>query len=342
MKKLLSALLILTMLVSMVCVSTNAAGYKVNVDFKTASMDAFTSQFIAGAFYIENGVLFGYDEARALQSNYEISKESFEWLTYDSSVTLSVADDDLSENHRVVSLVYCNNNLADYGLEDGVVYMSFVYDIDDGCFRLATGLHGSYGDPESDRIEIMAPIEREIVDTESGEEFFTLGMSVDKGRIRCYYNDELIYDFVDTENKWLISEFSNSPFVFWQNGNFLQISNIKIADAGYLYPYSAEEQTTTTAPAGDDKGDVTTTTAATTTSETTTKIVEEIVTNKDGETSIVTKVVTEATTTPKAETNQNKPAGGSSTSTGDATFVVVATLVATLGCALIVRKVSVR
>ena len=341
MKKIISALLILTMLVSMVCVSTSAAGMK--IDMKFESMDVFTSQFIAGAFYIDNGILFGYDEARALQSNYEVSEETFQWLTYDSSVTLSVADDDMSENHRVVSLVYCNDNPLEYGRADSRTYMSFVYDIDDGCFRFATGLHGTYGDAEENRIEIMAPIEREIVDTETGEEFFTLGMSVDKDRIRCYYNDELIYDFVDTAREWLISDCATSPFVFWQNGNFLQIKNIKIADAGYLYPYAEEPAVsdTTTTVGGGDIADNTTTKKdePVESSEATTRIESEVVTDEKGETSIVTKVITEATTTPKAETG--KPtAGGSSTSTGDATFVVIAAMVAALGCAVVVKKVN--
>ena len=338
MKKIISMLLILTMLVSMVCISTSAAG--IHIDEKFATAESFMSKFRAGAFFIDNGLLYGYDEARALQSDYEDDEDfdgifkntMFTWLTYDASITLSTADDDLSEDRRFLNLVYCNDNLKYMGRGDERVYMAFIYDIQERCFRITEGL-----DAVSDEQQLLNPVYKEI--STDGEEFFTMGISVDKDRIRCFYNDELIFDFQDTAQDYLIAKEINSCFLFWQNGNFTQISNIKVADAGYIYPYAAAEEGTTAG--GNDDANVTTTTAATTTSETTTKIVEEIVTNKDGETSIVTKVVTEATTTPKAETG-NKPVGGTSTSTGDATFVVVAALVATLGCAVIVKKVTVR
>ena len=341
MKKLLSALLILSMLVSMVCVSSSAAGMHINMNFE--SMDVFTNQFIAGAFYTGDNLLYGYAEAKALQSIYETDEDlgifkntAYTWLTYDATITLSMADDDLSETERFVNLVYCNDNPKNLGRVEDRIMMSFGYDVAEGLFYFSEGWNNPGADNPA--ANYMEPVAMEL-ETDSGENFVTLGISVERGRIRCFCNDQLIFDFVDSADDYAIAKDVNSCFLFWQDGNFVQISNISVADQGYLFPNSAAP-VQTTAPVVDDP-DVTTTTAATTTSEATTRIESEVVTNKDGETSIVTKVITEATTTPKAETN-NKPTGGTSTSTGDATFVVVAALVATLGCAVIVKKVSVR
>ena len=344
MKKLVSALLILAMLASIACISTSAAGIRLNMNFE--SMEIFSESFHAGNFYVapEGGKLYGYNEARALQTKYDDKEFGYFvpapycWLTYDTSIDIIISDDDLDESDRSVAVVYANDNPYYYGRADERIFMAFTYDIKDNCFRLC-----NYMENREPDAQFVAPVAiTEEIDIE-GNETHTMGMSVERGRIRCFWDGKLVIDFVDTEDEYTIAKEIVSPFLFWQRGNFVQISNISVSDQGYLFPNASADEgttTTTTAPVGEDP-DVTTTTAATTTSETTTKIVEEIVTNKDGETSIVTKVITEATTTPKAETN-NKPAGGTSTSTGDATFVVVAALVATLGCAVIVKKASVR
>ena len=106
------------------------------------------------------------------------------------------------------------------------------------------------------------------------------------------------------------------------------VKNIKVADAGDMFP-------TDIAP------------ATTTTRETTTSQINVIITDEKGETVTDDKgeavtsisIVTEAPGA--ANTNQGGNVNGSS-STGDVAFVVVAVMVATLGCALVVRKVSAR
>ena len=328
MKKILSFVLTLVMLVSAVAVAANADGQLfVSSDF--ASMETFTNHFHAGALYTGDNLLYGYSEAKCLQSKGE-------WYQYDTIIEIALADDDLDESNRGYSLWYCNINPEAYGRYDGTAYMNFGYDIENREFWLKA--------PDlmtGEAIDLCPAVPFEI----NEEDFNTFGLSITDKRMRCFFNDQLIFDYVDTADEYLIGrqdENTNpTPLVFWNDGNFVQIKSVKIASAGYFFPMNAEPAPVVTTTTAGNEGEVTTTTAATTTSETTTKIVEEIVTNDKGETSVVTKVVTEATTTPKAETN-NKPAGGTSTSTGDATFVVVAAMVATLGCAVIVKKVSVR
>ena len=341
MKKIISALLILTMLVSMVCVNASAAGIRLNMNFE--SMDAFLAQFRAGEFYVEDsGVLYGYSGARSLESSYNYDEdlglfknELNTWLTYDATITLSASDDDMTESDRWVNLIYCNDNPKYYGQLEQRLYMAFSYDIQNRCFRFTTGWDNT--DAEG---QLLDPVYMEI-DTE-GEDFFTMGISVDKDRIRCFYGDKLIFDFVDSAREYFIADTINSCFLFWQDGNFIQVNNITVADAGYLFPYADEpavSENTTTA-GGNDIADNTGKAPDAETSATTTRIESEVVTDEKGETSIVTKVITEATT-PKAETNVHNN-GGSSASTGDSVFAVVLAMVATLGCAIVVKKVSVR
>ncbi|MBE6707968.1 MAG: hypothetical protein E7578_01835 [Ruminococcaceae bacterium] len=339
MKKIISALLILTMIFSVVCVSTSAAAIHVNMNFE--SMEVFTSQFIAGAFYVEDNLLYGYAEAKALQTQYDDSQGWFDdtaytWLTYDASITLAIGDDELSETDRYVNLVYCNDNVVFEGRQEDRLMMSFGYDVQNGCFRFGTGWNI---DSDENEHNMLPSVAKEI--NTDGEDFFTMGISVKQGNIRCFYNDELIFNFVDANNEYLIAHEITSPFLFWQDGNFIQISNITIGDHGALYPEMPDAPIQTQAPVN------TNATETTTPRVTTTKISEVVLTDDKGNdvTDDKGNKVTETviiTEPPVADTNTGAVQGGNSSNTGDVTFIVVAAMVATLGCALIVRKVSVK
>lgn len=332
MKKIISALLILTMIFSVVCVSTSAAGIHVNMNFE--SMEVFTSQFIAGAFYVEDNLLYGYSEAKALQTQYDDSEgwfadTAYTWLTYDATITLSIGDDELSDMERWANLVYCNDNLVYEGRVEDRVMMSFCYDVENSCFRFTEGWNNTEEDGQ-----YLPPVEKEV--NTDGEEFFTMGISVGQGNIRCFYNNELIFNYSNPD--MLIAHEITSPFLFWQDGNFVQISNITVADHGYLFP-------ATPAPV-DSSVPVASSSETIQPIETTTSIKVEDVTDDDG--NVVTddagNKVTETVviTDAPADTNTGAVPGGNSTTTGDVTFIVVAALVATIGCALIVRKVNVK
>ena len=335
MKKIISALLILTMIFSVVCVSVSAATVHVNMNF--ASMEAFTEQFIAGAFYTEDNLLFGYAEAKALQTKYDdkigwFEDTTYTWLTYDASITMSIADDELSDADRWVNLIYCNDNLKYQGRSEDRLMMSFSYDVQNECFRFTPGWNNT-----DEELQYLPPVAK-TVDTE-GVDFFTMGISVEKDRVRCFYNNELIFDYSNPD--LLIAQEITSPFLFWQDGNFIQINNITIADQGYLYPATkpAETQATT---AGTQATQGTTAPIVTTTRIEKVEVTDDegnTVTDESGNKVTETVVITDA---PVADTNTGAVQGGSSTSTGDVTFVVIAALVATIGCALIVRKVNVQ
>ena len=333
MKKLLSALLIATMLMSIVCVSVSADEGALYIDENFTSMESFMQNFIAGAFYVEDGLLFGYNEARTFMSNYTNENTFFDngpttWLTYDSVVELAIAEDEFADPEaREICISYCNDNPYYEGRTDGRMFLNFVYVKATGEFMLT---HGGVGSTSEEEI-LDVPVPMEIA--EDGE-FFKLGMSVSKGRVRCFYNDQLIFDFVDTANDCLIGHVIESPFLLWNTNNFVQVKNVKIASDGYLFPLDETVDTTvgTEAPV-----DSTEATEAPADSDEATEAPAD--SDEAPEAPADSNEAPEATEAPEADTVGTTGTQQPSTSTGDATFVVVAAMVAALGSALIVKKV---
>lgn len=331
MKKIVSLMLILVMMLSVVSFNTSAAGVYLNADFSTWNETTFYNNFMVGEFHVDDSerVLYGYSEAKALQSMYSDPEGPFDntlntWLTYDASITFSMADDDISEDERNISMSYCNDNLWVKGLSQGRQFISVAYNIEARQFEATTSLDG-------EDIVLADPIAREL-DTD-GNTYYTLGMSVQKNRIRFFFDNELLFDIDGTS--YLVGDTINSPFFFWNGGNYLKIKNITVASDGYLFPATDNNQggqaqpsqpQATQAPATsrvenvevtDEKGNVVTDEAGN-------KVTEQV-------------IITDA---PVADTNTNPGVGGNSTSTGDSAFIVVAALVAAIGTALIVRKVN--
>ncbi|MBE6708810.1 MAG: hypothetical protein E7578_06170 [Ruminococcaceae bacterium] len=214
-------------------VAASVSAYEVYFSEDFSSLEKFTSRFIGGAwcFYENEGICGGAD-AKALQTQIDDFRYGNYWpnygyLTYDMTITLVAVDDPESENDRFVNLVYCNDNPCRAGLSDERIMMSFTYDFRNKCFRFTHGWNNT--DPE---YQFMEPVYIEISDDIT--EYYTLGMSVEHDRIRCFYNDTLVFDYKDTEGRYLISNSENSPFLFWQDGNCVHITNISVDRPGYL------------------------------------------------------------------------------------------------------------
>ena len=330
MKKIISLALCVMMMLTALAVSTSAAG---NILFT----DDFTNGFSASNWILEGNLYFyddtgsnpcisAYADGVICQAEYrtDVTGSPRVYNNCDYSVRMKVNDFDRDGDHDVGLWWRDDFDDGPAGVEPdwepGEVW-NVVVNVDNQEVRLE--VQGE----EAPRATAPAPC------AEVGGDWFQLGWKVTTGRMCVYLNGEKVIDYASED----IACVHKSPFLLMNGNCFASYDDIVIADLEYnLFGDNNVDN--------GGSADATTTEATTTqgtTSETTTKIVEEVVTNEKGETSVVTKVVTEATTTPKAETN-NKPAGGTSTSTGDATFVVVAAMVATLGCAVIVKKVSVR
>ena len=351
MKKIISIILAAMMLAGISAVSVTAAGTMyVQSDF--TDMDTLAQHFHAGAFFTEgdDGILHGYDEAKCLQTKGE-------WYVYDTAIKVCPADDDMSDNERTFSLWYCNTNLENYGRYDGTNYMKFGYNIDEGYLFLGCGNLDGDG-----TVDLFPHKPYEIED----ETDVVFGMSIDRQRIRCFINDELVFDYYDEADDYLIGmqdEFTVPvPHVYWNDGNYIQVKDVKISSPGYLFPYpSADEGTDAPAdpetPADTDEPANTPADPDEPSDPETPADPDNGNNADDGQSAEDNKPADNnkpagdnkpadgnkpAENNKPADTNTGKPAGGNATATGDATFAVVAAMVMSLGCAVIVKKASAR
>ena len=334
MKKLISIMLVAVMLVSALAVSVSADGViYMQADFSDDS--TFANDFFPEAYFTNDNNAVGYSDARALQTTGS-------WAAYD--VTFDVAldvDEIYTGDERYLSFVYLNNNLIHHGLREDACAMSMCIDIVNKEITLVVDDFVN-----SDNAYVLAgPYAYEVNDGE----YNNFGVSVSEGRIRAFAGETMILEYVDTNDDYYIGysyeDVEPSILLWWNTGNSAMFSDITVSSPGFIYPIEDEptptetEEPTTTEP------------------EATTAIETEIVTNEDGETEVVTHIVTEekkpvtddneaddngADNKPAPDTNTGKPQGGNSTTTGDISFVVVVAMVTALGAALIVRKVSVK
>lgn len=344
MKKILSILLVAVMLVSAVCVSVSAEGYYLQERFTNGGA-TFDSNFIAGATWItDDGKLIGYSDARTFMSRYDDSDGVFNntmltWLEYDVEIQVWADADENAGDSRDYSLAYCNDNLVVAGIEEDRSFISFGYDFVNGEFYLSKVLGGG-----GEEDQLVARVAKEI----KGDEFNKLGMTVTRGRIRGYFNGELIIDFVDTADTYRIAKEINSPFLFWNTSNFFQVSSVDVASPEYIYPAGLAPVDPPATTDGGNNGNnggnnggnndtANTTNSGNNNNPPATSVVTSVVTNDKGETEIVTKVVEVP-----ADTNKNGSSVNNSTKTGDAAIIVAVAMVVALGTAIVVKKVNVK
>ena len=219
--------------------SVSAVSYYRNPDLYFSedftNKDRAWNRLIFGEWlFNDGGGIYGHSDAKVIQTvpynddDMGLFRDySYEYLDYDATITLSVYDDTYSDKDRFVNLVYVNDNFRFNNVGDSRVMMAFSYDFQENCFRFTEGW--SQTDPE---LQIMSPVCYESWDEDS--EFHTLGMTVEKGRVRCFFDGEMIFDFIDEENKYYIANKECAPVLFWQDGNFVQVKNISVDKPGYL------------------------------------------------------------------------------------------------------------
>lgn len=340
MRKIFSILLIASIIVGAVCVNVSAVGYYLQERFNDGG-SSFNKNFIAGAAWItDDSQLVGNRNTRTFMSRYDDSNgvfndTMFTWLEYDAEIEICAIDDRAVGGSREISLVYCNDNLVVADIEEDRSFISFGYDFVNGEFYLSKVLGGG-----GEEDQLVARVAKEI----KGDEFNKLGMTVTRGRIRGYFNGELIIDFVDTADTYRIAKEINSPFLFWNTSNFFQVSSVDVASPEYIYPAGLAPVTTAETTNGGNNGNnggnndpANTTNSGNNNNPPATSVVTSVVTNDKGETEIVTKVVEVP-----ADTNKNGSSVNNSTKTGDAAIIVAVAMVVALGTAIVVKKVNVK
>ena len=361
MKRILAMAMCVAMFAGL-AVSTSAAG---NILFS----DDFTNGFSANNWILEGNEFFydedsdpsnpcisAYDQGVICQAEYrtDYTGNPRVYTNCDYSLRIRVQEEDDEGDHEVG--LWWRDDFDDTPADEeaswelGEVW-NVVVNVDN------QEVHLEVEGEESPRATAPAP------DAEIGGDWFQLGWKVTPGRMCVYFNNEKVIDYSSDE----IAAVHKSPFLLMNGNCFSSFDDIVIADLEYnLYGdnFVAGDDTAATTEAGatdpvtdnnnnggnagnnggenaGNNGGNATNATTKVTSETTTAVVTSVVTNEQGETSIVTSIVTEATTTPGAETNNRPAKPGNATTTGDATFVVIAAMVAALGCAVVVKKVNI-
>ncbi len=347
MKKLIAIMLAVVMLASIAVIGVSAAdGVYIHTTFP--NMEEFMKYFVPGAFFIPDGEeqVFGYYEAKALQTIYYNDEATgclmpcnTSWMTYDAVINVAVAPD-TDGDHRSIEFWYCNDTPKFLGYAEDRQYIKCCYNILDaenqGYFTIHT--HNPYSDEE----QLLAKSAQSYeYDFESGNEFHNFGISVGANRIRLFMDNQLVCEYNDTVDGFGIAQECVSPVVFWNDGNMVVINEFTAASYGYLYPAAAQTEPTPTQPTEPI------TSISSSVSEvvvTVTNEKGEVETDENGEvkTEVSEVIVTEIVTVAPADTQNNNGNGGNSTTTGDSAFIVLAVMVATLGCAIIVKKVTVK
>ena len=319
MKKVVSTLLVLVMILCSAAVSASAAG-SLYMDADFSSDESFARDFFPEAYFTNDGCAVGYSDARAFQTVGN-------WPAYDTSFDVTFSEDELytGTENRSLSFIYMNNNMPYLGLSEDTYSISVCFDATDDSVSLIAGGWTLAADSNI----LAGPVDFTIDDDKE----YHFGVSVAEGHIRVFEESTLLIDYVDTENKYYIGysyeEVEPSILVWWNTGNCMTFSDVKVSSPEYLYPAT---------PVADNT-EATTTPAATTTAISVVEKTDDsgnVVTDADGNKVTDTVVITDA----PADTNTGAVQGGSSTNTGDNAFVVVAAMVASLGCALIIRKVN--
>ena len=324
MKK-LTALFLCVVMFAALAVSSSAAGEILwHEDFS----DGFTN---ASNWILEGNLFFSDDtDAKNLcvaayadgvvnQMNYK-TEDGGAGRAYTNCammVKVQVRDFDRDGEHKV-GLWWRDDFTYAEGEESGEVYMMFV-------------------NMDTNEIELWvdgvdAPIATSPVSgLEVGGDWFTMGWKIVPGNISCYVNNQKLINYSDAE----IAATAKSPILLWNTNCFSAWDDVVVATADYNLFNEAATSTEGQA------------TQATQPAETTTR--KEIVEVTDESGNAVTdasgnKVTEEiiVTDAPVADTNTGAVQGGSSTSTGDVTVMVIAAMVVAIGCAIVVKKVNVR
>ncbi len=264
MKKIISALLITAMLCSMAVVSASAAVLK-NETYDNPEITWHS----LGNYYVEEGRLIGDDSAKCFQGADTNEADGLEYFTVghgdgvfnqavDMKYTLSAEPDESKDgSNRNFGITYVtdvtcviDNGMGASGANTRL-FLEFVYSWNDGKFYLCNTINST----DFASVALVEGVEKQIA--ADGEDF-TMGMSVTENRVRCYYNDELIFDYTDEDGDLGLVNADNLdlgmiPFN-WNNGNIISIDTLTIADAGDLYPLNAEgDDQTPPAEGGDDQ-----------------------------------------------------------------------------------------
>ena len=320
MKKLAVLFICVVMLASM-AVSTSAAGQILwHDDFS----DRFTNpnnwilegnEFFCDDFTDSaNPCIVAYDPGRVCQMAYtDSSANPRKYTNCSMMVKVQIRDFDSDRCEHKVGLWWRDDfyaNAEELGVELGEVYNFYIN---------ADTLMAELWEEGVENALMTAPVSG----VEVGGDWFTIGWKIVPGNISCYLNGNKVIEYASAN----VAATQASPILLLNNACYSAWDDVIVATADYALFNETPAPAVTTAPATTRVEQVTVTNEK-----------GEAVTDENGQAVTETVIITEA----PADTNTGAVVGGNATATGDTAFIVVAAMVAALGCAIIVKKVNVR
>ena len=332
MKKLFSILMICAMLAALVAVPASAQIY-VSDDFSTFNTNIW---FEAGYFEPVDGRLEGYSEAVVHSTLYENDGAdgylpcNTVWNQFTCQVDVWCEPD--RDGANSAGLWYANHQPLISGEATDRDTYTVMYECNTSTVAL---LKNTVNPLDEDTTKVLGTY---VVPGEPGANIngdpINLGMKVEAGKITGYVDGVEFASYSDAT-----LGISLSPLILWNNGCHVYFDDFKVGDLTEL-PYGNPTPDTTAGNGGDDTNGGNEPTPTTPTTPPETEIVTKIETGTDTDGNIVTKVVSEVVTKAPADTNTNKPAGGTGAQTGDMVVIVAAVMIIALGSAIVVKKVS--
>lgn len=331
MRKLFSLVCVLALMLSTlsVCVSADSETGKIlfEDDFSDGFTDPYSWILEGNAFFGDdmsepgNPCLSAYSDGVVCQMEYG-SHTPAPKIFYNCVVSIDVRlrDYDREGDHeaglwwRDNFLHVPDGEIAPEDYIEGPVYQFCVNFDEDIAFLTVDGVDGHIAE---------APVTGISMD----DGWFNMGWRIVPGKMECYINGEkvLVYESADLLCKM------GSPFLLLNTNNYISFDNMVIATADYDMYDDLEDAPVTEA------------TEATEATEGGEIIETEIVTNDNGETEIITQIVTESVETEgndAADTVNTTANAGPSTNTGDMTLAVVVAMLVAVGAAVITKKVN--
>ena len=292
------------------------------------------------AFYVEDGVLKGWDEAKVHQSNFPTSTGGTRKYKECAIKIDCIAYDDGgadAEYHRLG--LWWADYIDPYATDDPTSWLVYkpLYNFEQHTLELEMEFAGDEGETfrPAGLADDSVVLRKEIPESSAPKmgEWFSIGMRVNAGVVSFFLNDEKVADFTAYRGTLTGSQ-RPSPVILLNGGCYCGFDNLVVSTPDYnLFNESAapvNNDPVNNEPVNNDP------------EETETRIDTVIVTDTDEEGNVVTRVETEKTVVPAPNTGNNGGGGRTATKTGDAAVIVLAVMVAAIGTALVVKKVCVK
>ena len=280
------------------------------------------------AFYVEDGVLKGWAEAKVHQSNFPTSTGGTRKYKECAFKIDCIAYDDGgadADYHRLG--LWWADYIDPYATDDPSSWLVYkpLYNFEKHTLELEMEFAGDEGDSfrPSNLADDSIVFRKEIPESSAPKmgEWFSIGMRINAGVVSLFLNDEKIVDFPAYRGTLTGSQ-RPSPVILLNGGCYCGFDNLVVSTPDYnLFN---ESDTAVNDPANNDPAETETE------KRIETKVVHE--TNEAGED--VTVIVTEEVVVPVANTGTR-----SSSKTGDAAIIVIAVMAVALGAAVVVKKV---